>query len=888
MLLLCTSLVSLITATAQSLPSSPLDRVIALDLHAVTLHQALDTIQARGHVELNLVPSEIDDVNTTITLHDPRITVRHAIDAALAGTPLHVVVTQTGGIAIVTESRARADAAPPTATGAIHGRIVDAVTSEPLRYARIGLDGRPAGTTGDNGEFAIPNVSAGPHSLDVRHIGYLVATRSVTVTNGDPATVDIALTPSTNALDRVVVTGTVVPTAIKALPTPISVITDSLISIQRPFTVSEVLRQAVPTAVAFDAPSQPQQTSWSVRGASSLSGLGNMKIFIDGVEASAFDEAPIDPQSIERIEIIRGPEASTIYGANAIDGVVQIFTKSGANAVNRPQVDLQAALGDAQTPYASVRDVLRQEYSGSVRGGGSDASYNFGGGYTHLGNWLPGGEISDQSAPSAYGGMHYSRGIIAADLSARYLDNMDPIVFNPQIYTEGFVPESRPQYLPESNVSQTFGAQISATPTAWWRNQLTFGVDQQASHESQARPRLTTPTDTLLTVQDETFTKVSVAFNTSVSHAFSSGAAGSLIAGVDHYQESEVYTTTVQATDTTGDIQTLPPGAFDYNRTTVTNTGYFTQTQLSAFDAIFFTAGVRAETNSGFSSTYPTAVLPRFGLSLVRDIGNVTVKVRGSYGQALRVPSAGEAGGSVANGSVTIPNHNLLPEEQRGWDAGIDVAFGRRATLSLSGFDQTATNLISEVEVAVTPEPTGQYINIGRVLNRGFEAEGTLTTGWVRWRAQYGYVESRVQAVDTATTGGLILVGDKPLGLPAATGGAGFTFIAPTGTSVNAGLTYVGSYRQFDVLGQYACFAAFTAPPCPQSFVSSGFSNERGFLITYPAFAKINLTVSQQFTPQLAAFVSIKNLTNRNDYEGSNVLPVMGRVTMIGLHLAYR
>jgi outer membrane receptor protein involved in Fe transport len=105
------------------------------------------------------------------------------------------------------------------------------------------------------------------------------------------------------------------------------------------------------------------------------------------------------------------------------------------------------------------------------------------------------------------------------------------------------------------------------------------------------------------------------------------------------------------------------------------------------------------------------------------------------------------------------------------------------------------------------------------------------------------------------------------------------------GTTLTAGLTYVGSYRQVDALWQYRCLAAFTPEACPASFLAT-FST-RGFIVDYPGFAKINATITHRFTPQLEAFASVDNLMNSEAYEGTNTAPVIGRTTMVGIHFTY-
>jgi outer membrane receptor protein involved in Fe transport len=234
--------------------------------------------------------------------------------------------------------------------------------------------------------------------------------------------------------------------------------------------------------------------------------------------------------------------------------------------------------------------------------------------------------------------------------------------------------------------------------------------------------------------------------------------------------------------------------------------------------------------------------------------------------------------------SIQLANPDLGPEEQRGWDAGFDLTFGGRASLSVTGYNQTAIDLIAFLQVASTPLPTYQYRNIGRASNKGIEVEGSLALAQaVRLRAQYGYVRSRIEEVGSAGAG--VQAGDEPVALPAHTAGATLTVTPREGTSVTAGVTYVGSWREFDTVSEYRCLGSLTPDACPADFLSN-FS-VREFLMTYPGFAKFNATVSHRFTPHFEAFFSVDNLTNNEAYEFYNASPVMGRTTSIGLHFTY-
>jgi outer membrane receptor protein involved in Fe transport len=299
---------------------------------------------------------------------------------------------------------------------------------------------------------------------------------------------------------------------------------------------------------------------------------------------------------------------------------------------------------------------------------------------------------------------------------------------------------------------------------------------------------------------------------------------------------------------------------------------------VDVHDVIFLTAGLRAEDNSTFGQDLGTPVLPRAGLSLVRQVGLATIKVRGSYGKALRAPAPGQAFGVVLPSQINLANPLLAPERQQGWDAGIDLVFGNRGSLSVTGYDQTAKDLIMFVQVPGDSLPTFQFQNVGRVANSGIEVEGTLILHRLQLKGQYGYVRSRIEDLGSnASSGAALQVGDRPDRTPKHTAGAAVTLAPRTGTTLTAGLTYVGSWRYTDVLAQLRCFGG--EGPCQPT--------PRDYVVTYPGFAKMNAALTQRVTRQLEGFVSVDNVTNNEAYESDNTVPVMGRITMVGLHVTF-
>src|SRR5207247_7061926 len=110
-------------------------------------------------------------------------------------------------------------------SGRVRGRVTDAKSGQPIARASVVLAGtRWRGMTDENGQYRITDVTAATYTLTASRIGYTKQSQSVTVAVGQEVTVDLALKGTATELEQVVVTGTLTPTEVKAIPTPISVI----------------------------------------------------------------------------------------------------------------------------------------------------------------------------------------------------------------------------------------------------------------------------------------------------------------------------------------------------------------------------------------------------------------------------------------------------------------------------------------------------------------------------------------------------------------------------------------------------------------------------------------------------------------------------------------
>jgi outer membrane receptor protein involved in Fe transport len=850
-----------------------LGRVVSLRVEHATIASVLAELQRQTGFTFAYDPHF--PVTRPVTLEASSITVAAALGAILVGTGVDVVLTPTGHVWL-RESEAHT---PHVQDGALAGRITDKRTGNPIVSATVVLDPTQRSATADTeGKYRIANVPAGSYTVRVRYIGYDPLGSSITVHPDEEVQLDFALAKSVQQLEEVVTTGTVVPTEVKALPTPVSVITAADIEEMHPRRLDQVFRQVVPSAVAWDFTTNPQQTAMSVRGASNLSGgSGTLKVYLDGVEISDRTFAAIDPNSIERIEVIRGPQAAAIYGSDAIGGVMQVFTKRADASLVRPEVELKAAVGSLANPYGSFGrgSAVRQEYTAEVRGSKSAVSYSLGGGYTHTGDWIAEGGGSE---PSAYAGIRLAQGPLTADLSSRYYVLNTHSLLDPRLAETGFPGVSQPDHRPTKTQEQTYGVRLSYTPRSWWQHNVVAGVDRISADGRQVQPRLTTPSDTLLTISERNFGKTSIAYNTSVRGSLGEKASASVTGGVDHYAYDKTTFSTNGALNNSGTITLAPSAPSAATRVTVTNTGYFGQVQINLHDMLFATGGVRIEQNSTFGDALGRQVSPRAGLSYAPRVGATTLKVRASYGESIHPPDPGQKeGGLFSTTNVQLANPLLGPERQTGWDAGFDLALGNRGSLSATYYRQIAQDLIQFVLLdAATVPQRSQFQNVGRVRNVGIELEGTLRFGSVRLASQYAYTNSRVQDLGPNYTGDL-QVGDHPLNTPVHTAGASVSVGLSSGTNIAGGFTYLGEWTSYSFTALFSCFGG--TGPCG--------ATQRDYQIKYPGFVKVNISVAQRITPWMSGTVTIDNATNEDASEFGDTVPIVGRVVMVGVRARY-
>jgi TonB-linked SusC/RagA family outer membrane protein len=254
------------------------------------------------------------------------------------------------------------------ATGTVRGTVTEAGSGRPVNGAQVSIPGTGrSAVTGASGQYTIVNVPAGNQRVRAEVIGFAAQEKPVTVAAGQEARVDLTLGQQAVALDALVVTGTPGATSKRTLGNAVTQLDAEEITAKTNVNnVTELLQARTPGVQILPNSGIPGVAAdIRIRGASSLIG-NDPVIFIDGVrfnnedlgsftpsgagatsysgqKTSAFDF--LNPNDIESIEVIKGPAAATLYGAEAANGVIQIITKKGARGEQSVRWDVKLDRG---------------------------------------------------------------------------------------------------------------------------------------------------------------------------------------------------------------------------------------------------------------------------------------------------------------------------------------------------------------------------------------------------------------------------------------------------------------------------------------------------------------------------------------------------------------
>ncbi len=203
---------------------------------------------------------------------------------------------------------------------------------QPLEMASVMVKGTSYGTLTDaNGHFEIKGLQAGNYALVVSLVGYKTYQQKVSISGGDNPVLDVVLYADNNQLDEVVVTGTMREVSKLASPVPVELIPQKFLyknptpSIFEGLTYVNGVRPQVNCNVCNTGDIHIN----GLEGPYTMVMLDGMPI-VSGL-STVYGLLGIPNSLLDRVEVVKGP-ASSLYGSEAIGGLINIITRSVKSA----------------------------------------------------------------------------------------------------------------------------------------------------------------------------------------------------------------------------------------------------------------------------------------------------------------------------------------------------------------------------------------------------------------------------------------------------------------------------------------------------------------------------------------------------------------------------
>ncbi len=473
--------------------------------------------------------------------------------------------------------------------------------------------------------------------------------------------------PVTTRAEPLVVTATRVEEPLEQIGASVTVIPEEVLRAREYRSVEEALR-AVPGVEVQRSGSPGKLTTVRIRGASAT----QVQVLIDGVRVKStttgdFDFGDLSLDDVERIEIVRGPQ-STLYGADAIGGVINVITRRGRGA---PSGFVELEAGN----YDTYRE------RGGLSGAVGPWSFSLGVSRLDFGGQFPNDE---HDLTSVNGRVAYAlpgRGEVA--LVGRYSDGHRGIPFRTVF----------PDFSRTREQDDTFGL-VSLE----WRQPWTSWYDH-ALRLSAVRSTLTFRD--AASVFERRSDIETERREVDWLHHLTLGRLDTLTTGLEYRNEEGTNKGTFSETTDTWAV--------------------FGQNELRLFERLFLTGGVRHDHNSAFGE----ATTGRAGLSYV--VRATDTRIKGSWAEGFRAPTFNEL-----FFPATFPpcpafgNPGLRPERSESWDAGVEQQlWQRRIRLAATYFRNDFEDLIQAT--LIDPENfCFQARNVGRARTQGVEAEASV------------------------------------------------------------------------------------------------------------------------------------------------------------------
>ncbi|MEP6990286.1 MAG: TonB-dependent receptor [bacterium] len=723
---------------------------------------------------------------------------------------------------------------------------------------------------------------------------------AVSVTSAD------AVSHSVSVLERVVVTGNAMPSPRRPLVIGMEVIDGDRIRRESFGSLAEMLDASVPGVWSWTpSPSALVSQYGGIRGASSF-GSSAPKIYIDGVEvANPLLLTQLDADVVERIEVIRGPQGSALYGSDAISGVINVLTRHDGGALAAPLVQLRSVEGAAASAYAPGL-VPTHEQRLTVRAGSNVRSAGLAATFGQTGSLFPSSN-SRQLALTGDGRLVLARQTLT--MSARVFDKSAGTGRNPLIPvstatsadTDHAVTAASATSPTQSVREYTLATSATMATEGRWSHMLLAGIDGYSLRNvADATNPVPTSLDSALRASRGNGDRITIRESSVARFGVDGGMQGTLTMGIEQSVLRQATTVTSQVPGPSG--QRYYTAVDRLAETWNHNTGLLSQVNTSWDDALFVTGGLRVERNDAFSGSDRYPLLPMLGVAVVRDVGKAQLKWRAAYGKGIRppqTPARSAASGysnnlgysnNPGNGGLGSVLPALDPEVQAGYEGGVELYVGRAFSMQLTRFDQRVTGLIQNVSVAIDTlirdgrlerRVRYQLQNVGEITNTGWELQGSATRGPFTLASALSAVDSRVRTLAVGYLGDL-RPGDRMLAVPARTGSVTVTYFGGSWFTT-LGATRATDWINYDRVSLANWYLSNNANPLREP---TG-ARLRTYWQRYDGQTHLRLTASRDLNRGVALLVIGENLLGGQLGEPDNVTIRPGRTVTAGLRASF-
>jgi len=213
-------------------------------------------------------------------------------------------------------------------TFSLEGKVLS--NGKPLPYANVYIENTDKGaTTNENGVFSIPNLAPGNYSVAASFTGYTLQKKTVIIKAKD-SYITFNLNED-DALDEVIITGTLKAVSRLESPVPVEVYTPTFLKKNPTPNIFEALQNVNGV--------RPQlNCNVCNTGDIHINGLEGpyTLVLIDGMPivsglSTVYGLSGIPNSLIEQIEVVKGP-ASSLYGSEAVGGLINVITKLPENS----------------------------------------------------------------------------------------------------------------------------------------------------------------------------------------------------------------------------------------------------------------------------------------------------------------------------------------------------------------------------------------------------------------------------------------------------------------------------------------------------------------------------------------------------------------------------